>query len=187
MDMTNREFTLVGRNGYRAEEVDAYIASLQEQIRALKKEKSGLENKMIVLADKIEEYRADEDSLRAALLGAQRFGDQIVKDAKAKAEEILNEANKKATEAVSVIRSQIEDEKDELVRMQIENSRFRNSLLSMYEEQIRLIRRLPEVVEEKAEKEVKAEPVAEETPVEAVEELPQEIQSTLELNSDEEV
>ena len=36
-------------------------------------EKRDMEKKLAVLADKLEEYRADEDSLRTALLGAQKL------------------------------------------------------------------------------------------------------------------
>ncbi len=148
-------FTRVGRGAYRSEEVDAYVAKLEGQLRALTEEKEALESKMIVLAEKIEEYRADEDSLRAALLGAQRFGDKIVKDSKAQAEEILREAEKKAIDAVNAVRAEVEKEKAEYLRMQKENTRFRSKLLALYEEQVKTIKRLP--AEEPAEEPVPAE------------------------------
>ena len=48
---------------------------------------------MQILAQRIEGYRADEDTLKTALLNAQRLGENVIHEAKQKAEGILREAS----------------------------------------------------------------------------------------------
>ena len=46
------------------------------------RENADLIKKISILAKKVEEYRADEDSLKMALLRAQKLADSIVAEAK---------------------------------------------------------------------------------------------------------
>ncbi len=147
-------FVRIGRNAYRSDEVDAYVLQTKQQMLRLEEEKSSLESKLILLAQKVEEYRADEDSLRAALLGAQRFGDNIVKESKQKAETMISEAQLKAAQiedaaqaqadsVLSNLRSDQEKEKKELARLQKETARFREQLKSLYLAQLASVEKLP--------------------------------------------
>ena len=165
-------FVRMGRNAYRADEVDNYVATTRQQLVRLEKEKSDLEGKLILLAKKIEEYRADEDSLKAALLGAQRFGDSIVKEAKQKADSLLNDANVKASQmedaakaqADSILislREEIDVEKKELARLQKESGKFREELKKAYLAQLANVEKLPGEVEDATEEE-------EETPIQPI-------------------
>ena len=52
--------------------------------------------KISLLADKVEEYRRDEDTIRSALLVAQRTADQVVREAKEKAEACIAGAESQA-------------------------------------------------------------------------------------------
>ena len=61
--------------GYRAEEVDDFIDECVAAMEQLVRENDVVNQKMKVLADKLAEYRNDEDSIRSALLNAQRTGD----------------------------------------------------------------------------------------------------------------
>ena len=54
-EIANKQFSK-GR-GYRAEEVDSYLRQIASDIGELIEEKRDLEKKMMVLADKLEEYK----------------------------------------------------------------------------------------------------------------------------------
>ena len=82
-DIRNIEFNR-GR-GYRSEEVDDFIDECVATMEHLVQENAEVNQKMKALADKVAEYRNDEDSIRAALLSAQRTGDTIIREAQAKA------------------------------------------------------------------------------------------------------
>ena len=89
-----RKATLSG--GYRAEDVDAFIEDVIASFEQLKKEKTNLVHKIDRLATRLEEYRADEETVRNALLTSQKMSDACIKEAKDKAARILRDAEEKA-------------------------------------------------------------------------------------------
>ena len=53
--------------GYKQDEVEIFLQQVAAEYAKLLAEKEELEQKIEVLADKVEQYREDEDSLRSAL------------------------------------------------------------------------------------------------------------------------
>lgn len=165
-----------GLSGYKAEEVDAYIEKVLDTIRDLKEQNEVLEDKIGVLAESLQKYREDEDSLREALLGAQKMGDSIIKNANNKAEITMREASVKAAHIVEEARKKVEDEKDELIRVQTAAADFKAKLIELYREHIELVTKIPvaesapaeETADEPAEM-AAAEEVTEETETETEE------------------
>lgn len=82
-------------NGYKIDAVDEYVREMSEEIMTLRGENDDLEKKLEVLADKIREYRKDEDALKEALLGAQKQGNAIMAQAKENAEDLTRETQEK--------------------------------------------------------------------------------------------
>ena len=132
-----------GLSGYKSEEVDSYIDKLLDTIKDLQEQNEALEDKIGVLADSLQKYRDDEDSLREALLGAQKMGDSIIKNANNKAEITMREASVKAAHIVEEARKKVEDEKDELIRVQTAAADFKAKLIELYREHIELVTRIP--------------------------------------------
>ncbi len=112
--------------GYRMDTVDEYLekvaAALQEEID----KNADLEKKLQILADKLTEYRSDEESLRTALLGAQKLGDSVIRESKTKAEIIMRDANIKAEAIVNNAKRQTEREQQGYLKLQEEVSAFKN-------------------------------------------------------------
>ena len=46
-----------------------------------------------MLAQRIDQYRAEEDTLRTTMINAQRLGENVIREAKQKAAEIIRTAN----------------------------------------------------------------------------------------------
>lgn len=130
-------------SGYKTEEVDSYIEKLLEEISSLQEANETLEEKIGVLAESVQSYREDEDSLREALLGAQKMADNIIKNANNKAEIAMREASVKAAHILEEAHQKVEDEKNELIRVQEEVAEFKSKLISMYREHIEGITRIP--------------------------------------------
>ncbi len=176
-EIRNIEFSR-GR-GYRAEEVDDFIDACTETVEQLTREKEELSQKMKVLADKVVEYRNEEDSIRSALLNAQRAGDAALREAEEKAAAIKAEAEAEAAKLRAAASEKIEAEKAELQRVQQEVNAFKARLMALYKEHLAVIGMLPEEkVEEEpqpeaeavAEEDVVVAPTAEETVQPAAEE-----------------
>ena len=87
-----RKATLNG--GYRAEDVDSFIDEVIVSFEQLKKEKTNLVHKIDVLATRVEQYRADEETVRNALLASQKVADACIREAKEKAAKIKHQNEK---------------------------------------------------------------------------------------------
>lgn len=117
-----KSFQTTGRGSYRAEDVDNFLSEVSASYEQMFKENGDLIKKISVLVKKIEEYRADEESLKTALFNAQKLADKIVAEArdnaenetatvKAECEKMVAEAKAKADEYLSVLNV----EKDEII------------------------------------------------------------------------
>lgn len=159
--------------GYKPEEVDAFLSDILGAYNEMYQEKTAAEEKLLVLAEKLEEYRANEDSLKTVLLGAQKLGENIVRDSKAKAEVMLADAENQVKQVFSESESKIIKEKETLASLQKETAEFKKRLLAMYRQHLELISLMPESNEEEKEaepEEIKAEEPVSEDVVETVEE-----------------
>lgn len=95
-DILARRFEKAAFSGYKTDDVDEFLREVSNEYSQLQKEKNELERKLEVLADKIREYRDDEDALKDALLLAQKQGNQIVNESKAAAEKLRQETQEAA-------------------------------------------------------------------------------------------
>lgn len=162
-DISNRKFEKAAF-GYKPEEVDAFLSEIVASYNLMYQEKNAAEEKLIVLAEKLEEYRANEDSLKTVLLGAQKLGENIVRDSKAKAEVLLSDAENQVKQVFAESESKIVKEKETLAMIQKETSEFKKQLLAMYRQHLELISLMPETNETSEEK----APVEEQNPVDEV-------------------
>ena len=117
-----KSFQTTGRGSYRAEDVDNFLSEVSASYEQMFKENGDLIKKISVLVKKIEEYREDEESLKTALLNAQKLADKIVAEAretaeketadvKAECEQMVAEAKAKADEYTATLGV----EKDEIM------------------------------------------------------------------------
>ena len=79
--------------GYDMQAVDEFLEPLTEDYITLYKENALLKSKIRVLVEKLEEYRANEASMKDAIINAQKTCDLMVKEAESKCAQMLSEAN----------------------------------------------------------------------------------------------
>jgi len=154
--------------GYKMEDVENFLNEVIDLVVDLQEENADAQKKLMVLAEKIEEYRNEEDSLRQALLGAQKLADNILKDAKNRAEIIMRDATIKSEQAVKNVKDDVKKEEIILNKMKREVDAFRTKMLTMYSSHIDMIKSIPEIdraKEEEIAKEVVAEAEPEVAPV----------------------
>ena len=102
-DIREKTFEKARIGGYDMAAVDDFLDELAESIGAAQKENTVLKSKMKVLVDKIEEYRAVEETLSSAILQAQKLAAQIENDARKRAAGMLAEAEEKVKARVGSI------------------------------------------------------------------------------------
>lgn len=130
--------------GYRCEDVDDYLKQVADSMDALSASNEELQKKLVVLAQRIEQYRAEEDTLRTTMLNAQRLGENVIREAKQKAADIIRTANMKAEDREQRAREEVELSRQELITLKREADAFKKSLLEMYRKHIKLLSKIPE-------------------------------------------
>ena len=104
-EVSGRAFSKAAFGGYNMAMVDEFLDELTDDYTSLYKENAALKAKLKVLVDKVEEYRATEDSMRAALLTAQRMANTMVEEAEEKKKAVLAGAEDEARAKIGALQS----------------------------------------------------------------------------------
>lgn len=155
-DIKQVSFRKAGLGGYKPEDVDAFIDQVLITMEQLRKEKSDLVKKMDILATRVEEYRADEDAVRNAMLASQRVADSTIKSAKAKAAQIIEESENAAKAKLYDLNLQIKEQKKQYALLLSETNKLREDLISVCNKHIISAKELPsktkvEIIEKQLE------------------------------------
>ncbi len=129
--------------GYRGEDVDAFIDEVILTFEQMRKEKSDLIRKMDILATRVEQYRADEETVRNALLSSQRVADQCIKEANAKAAAIISDAEAKANNMVKESNAVTAKQKEAYLKLKNDSIQLRAELEALYNKHLKTINDLP--------------------------------------------
>ena len=95
-DIEKVAFSRATFGGYDMQAVDAFLEPLTEDYIVLYKENALLKSKMKVLVTKLEEYRANEESMKQAIADTQANCDAMIKAAEEKCTKMLEEAGGEA-------------------------------------------------------------------------------------------
>ena len=147
--------------GYKTVEVDDFVDRCADTVESLTAENAELNKKLEILANKLLEYRNEEDTIRTTLMSAQRLGDTVLREAKHKAELILEDATIKSEKTIDELKAQEDAERANLAKLKQDIADFKARILDMYREHLTQVSLLPE--EEPEESAAEEEPVVEET------------------------
>ena len=109
-EITDKVFIKAVFGGYDMTGVDDFLEAVCADYTSLYKENAILKGKLKVLVEKVEEYRSTEDSMRMALLTAQRMGEEITSEANKQKEEILQNAELEVKARLAETAKKIADE-----------------------------------------------------------------------------
>ena len=132
-EVAEHSFHKASFGGYNMSMVDEFLDLLTADYTTLYKENATLKAKMKVLADKIEEYRSTEDSMRKAMLSAQKMADQMVAEAEGQAASIVTDAEAEAKQKIESIRQEVENERLRLTAAQNATAAYIAKLKDLYE------------------------------------------------------
>lgn len=170
--------------GYRPEDVESFMEKIADEFEALAAEKQEIEGQLYILAERIEQYKTEEESIKATLISAQKLGESIIAESRQKAEAILKDANIRKNDILASAHEEFAMYEENLARIKREVSDFKITVLSMYKDHIESLSKVPEIKKEPAavvEESVQEE--IEETPVVEIDETVVEEQSQAEENT----
>ena len=144
-EVSTHAFTKAVVGGYNMAMVDEFLDELTDDYTALYKENAALKAKLKVLVEKVEDYRATEDSMRATLLTAQKMADSIVHEAEAKRDEILSQAEGAAREKIGQLQREVEAAQERLHQGQRDLASFIAASREICQRELQLLEQLPEL------------------------------------------
>lgn len=156
-EVSTHSFTKASFGGYNMAMVDEFLDELTDDYTALYKENAALKAKLKVLVEKVEEYRATEDSMRATLLTAQRMADSIVKEAEEKREQLITQAEIDAKLKINCLKNEAAAAEERLRRGQEELEKFTAAVRAVCDKEIQLLSELPHAPVEMPQEEAKPE------------------------------
>ena len=147
-EVSGRAFSKAAFGGYNMAMVDEFLDELTDDYTALYKENAALKAKLKVLVDKVEEYRATEASMRAALLTAQRMANTMVEEAEEKKKTMLAGAEDEARAKIGALQSDVELEQRRLNAAKAATADFLQKTRELAQAQLALIERAPDLTPE---------------------------------------
>lgn len=142
-EVQNISFRKANLGGYRPEDVDSFIDEVVATLEQDKKDKIDLVKKLDILAKRIEEYRKDEESVRGALINAEKVKESAIEEATEKSESLIKEAQIKANQIVYDANASVVDQKNNYLKLQADAVVLREQLLETYNSHIRMLEDLP--------------------------------------------
>ena len=140
LDIENKKFSKQMVNGYSVDEIDDFLDQLTVDYEKLYKENIESKNKMEELNKSLEQYKTMESTLQGTLLMAQTTAEEVKSVAKKQAEQIINEAQTTAKEAIGSIDNEIALKRKELEDVQKQFDIYKAKMESLLISQLELLK-----------------------------------------------
>ena len=127
-------------NGYSVEEVDDFLDELTADYEKIYKEVAEAKNKIEDLQESMEKYKNIEGTLQNTLVMAQSAADEVKKLAKQQAEQMINEAQATAKQAVTELEQELTLKKKEMEEVQKQFDVYKAKMESLLISQLELLK-----------------------------------------------
>lgn len=144
-EVASHVFAKATLGGYNMAMVDEFLDALTEDYTALYNDNAILKNKLKVLSDTVEEYRATDAAMRKTLLAAQQMAESIVGEAEKKKETLVQDAEAQAQQRLDALRQQYADEEFRLRRAKEATAAFVAQAKAAHAEALGFLEKLDEL------------------------------------------
>lgn len=142
--INTQRFSAVGKGGYRASEVDAFIQKVFQNYNKLYNDNNILKERLSSITPLIDEYNENKKAIANALIWAQTTSDKTISDAKNEAKRIVDTATTegdniiadKKAEAEAVYAQELKESKNSLEAAQAELNKVKTETEALSKEYI---------------------------------------------------
>lgn len=167
-EVSSHVFSKSMLGGYNMAMVDEFLDVLTEDYIALYNDNAILKNKLKVLSDTVEEYRATDEAMRKTLLSAQQMADTMIHDAEQKKADLLKDAEAAAYARIDELKAQVAAEEARLKAARESTAAYVEKVDTLFQAQELTLREL-----------TKLGPDPEKTPEAKMDEAVQDIESNI--------
>ena len=139
LEIENRKFKK-SLSGYNKAEIDEFMSVVCQNYETIYKENLANRDKINMLSNAIKQYKSMEETLQSAILVAQSAGDEVVSNAKKRAENILADAETKATQMLSDASREVTRISFEYEEMKRNVEVFRTRIISLLTSQLDIVK-----------------------------------------------
>lgn len=137
-ELKNKTFSRVLR-GYNSVEVDEHLSFVMEKYTELYRQNDELERKLKLAEAQLAEFRADEESIRSALVNAQKASSKIIGEANDRADVIMRSAKTNCDKVIANFRGDMQKQRDELLVLRRTVAEFKAKLFAQYQQHLTYI------------------------------------------------
>lgn len=140
-ELKNKQFSKVMR-GYSQTEVDEHIEFVIDEYTKLYRENDELSRKLSEAEAMLEAYRKDEESIRSALMSAQRASARIINDANDRADELLRATKLDCEKVLAEFRVDVGQERKKLIALKKAITDYKAGVYSKYIKHIEYLEKI---------------------------------------------
>lgn len=127
IDIQKQDFAVSFR-GYNADEVDDFLDMVGKDYEKLYKENIELKDRISRLQASVEQYKNMESTLKESIILAQNAAEEIKKNASEKADNMMTDAQNRASDIMRQTNDDILARKKELSDMHLEISAYKSQM-----------------------------------------------------------
>lgn len=135
LDITNQQFKS-SLKGYSKSEVDEFLEKVAKDYEEILQENQEFKEKILILEEKLKEYKSKENTLQSSLILAEKTAQQRIESAKNEAELIIKKAELEAEKIKEELSQNLKKLKEELEELKKNKENFiieYKSLLSQHQ------------------------------------------------------
>ena len=145
-EVASHAFAKATLGGYNMAMVDEFLDQLTEDYTALYNDNAILKNKLKVLSETVEEYRATDNAMRKTLLAAQQMADSIVSEAEKRKSQLVKDAEADADARIAELETAIATEEYRLKQAQQATAAYAQKLKALHDEEVEFLSKLGQMV-----------------------------------------
>jgi DivIVA domain-containing protein len=134
------KFSRSAIGGYKPSEVDKFLDDIQDTFREMSIKNDELEDEIKRLNRQIERFKAEESSIRKAIINSQQIADATVIDAGVKSKYILKDASNKAAKILKIAKDGAEKRMEISKQLYERSENLKTDLIKRFEEQIKFLK-----------------------------------------------
>ena len=130
IDIQKQDFDVSFR-GYNADEVDDFLDLVGSDYEKLYKENIELKDRVSSLQASVEQYKNMEAALKDSIILAQNAAEEIKKNASERADNMMNDAQNKASDIIRQTNDDILARKKELADLELQVDAYKSQIKSV--------------------------------------------------------
>ena len=142
VDLENKEFKK-GFRGYDIDEVETFLTELSKDYAKIYRENASLKDKNAILTDAVENYKEMEETMRSAIISAQRTSEEILRNAHEQSDTIIKEAKVKATQIMNELEIEAQAKRHETEEIEGRNMLLRAKLKAVLNTYLGMLDEIP--------------------------------------------